>query len=693
MTARGLSYCRRVSVSLHTRWLSGGSQPPDAGYTPRMAPDRASTDARWRVLGRRALTGLTVAVVAYLAAVALWPSILDRLPSALAWFGQPNSAISILIALVLVLSLTYVFTRGRGNTGAPIAVVAGLAGLSALLGMASFIRCHAPDQPFFFTAVIWTAKLMRGDFPDGAAKCLHATPVAVYVAQLTALTAVVLSVVGVAATLLRSRFDRLRAFFARSVTAVVGIDDDSAPLIAAIAAARPRRSTLVVITGSPDRPCIGQARAQGARVVTVDFARTETWASLSLFRKLDALYLLDANATLNLARLDVLSEVGDTHGRKRLPVVVRIDDPWQASAWRAEQFDRARSETVATSDRWALDTVGLYEVTARKLVDQIIDADVDRVLICGTSRLTLALCAELAARQLDADYRGGHELPAAVVVDQGADDLVADHRRSRSELGLPADRPLITAVDAEPTVATLADLVDDATADRTAIVLVDADLDPTLATRVALRYPRTPTFAHTATHEAGTAPIGYSSARPVVGKLRMFETTMEIPDGQAHDSWELAARSIHERYDAEHPWSSLDEFYRESNRRQVANALWIVETHSDCTWRGTDDGRTWTPPDKSETAPLAQLAALGFDEPTALRMAQAEHEDWCRFYRANGWTHGTRDDAAKRHDFLLDWDEIAADPERRGRALTSLAVTLTKLRELGYQTAPKDSDA
>jgi hypothetical protein len=656
-----------------------------------------TTDRQWRLVGRYVLTSVTVAVVGYLAVLAAWPTIRDHLPAALSWFGRPNSSLSIAISLALVLALTYIYTRGKA--GAPVAVVACLAGLSAILGMASYLRCSDRTHPFFFTAVIWTAKLMRGDAGNGdecLARASADTPIAVYVAQLTALTAVVLSLVGVAAVLLRSQFDRLRIRGARSVTAVIGIDDDSAPLVTAIAGALSRGSVLAIVTGSSERPCIAQARAQGARIVTVDFARTESWASLSLYGKLDALYLLDANATLNLTRLDVLSEVGATRDRKRLPVVVRIDDPWQAAAWRAEQFDRARSEAVPAGDRWLRDTVGRYEVTARKLIGQIIAEGVEKIVICGTSQLTLALCAELAARQLDADYDGRAPLPDAVIVDDGADEVVADHRRSRTEMGLPAERPPITAVDERPTISTLTEqIADDPT--KTAVVLVDTDLDPTLATRIALRYPRTPVFAHTAAGAIGTAPIGYAQARPVVGRLHMFETTMEIPDGQAHDSWEIAARSIHERYvnpnggAAAQPWDRLDEFYRESNRRQVANALWIVETLSNRTWRSGTDEESWVPR-HADTQPLDQLAALGFDEPTALRMAQAEHEDWCRFYRANGWTSGERDNERKRHNLLVPWSEIEADPTKLTRALTSLAGTLTKLRELGYQTARKDDD-
>jgi hypothetical protein len=70
-------------------------------------------------------------------------------------------------------------------------------------------------------------------------------------------------------------------------------------------------------------------------------------------------------------------------------------------------------------------------------------------------------------------------------------------------------------------------------------------------------------------------------------------------------------------------------------------------------------------------------------------MARAEHQDWCRYYRGAGWRHGSvRDDASKVHDKLVDWPTIEADPSLLDSALSSLAATLSKLRELGYRSRP-----
>jgi len=97
---------------------------------------------------------------------------------------------------------------------------------------------------------------------------------------------------------------------------------------------------------------------------------------------------------------------------RRIPLIVRIDDPWHAAAWRAEQFG-------GSDTRWAADTVEKYEVTARRLLEDIVAQPVSRILICGTSPLTLALCADYAQRRLEREFfddRPDRPLPMITLV-------------------------------------------------------------------------------------------------------------------------------------------------------------------------------------------------------------------------------------------------------------------------------------
>ncbi len=658
-------------------------------------------------LSRRILSVIAALLVAYLAVLAAWPQARDGLPAGLQWFGRPNSAATIAIVVVVLILLGAALWRSGSSKrpGAPVAIVAGLALISAALGLVSYWRCHDDANPTFFTPVIWTVDLVKGGNADQSlvdGLCPAQTPVALDIAQLCALAAVFLTVVGAVMAVFRSRVDRLRVHFARSVTAIVDMDDDAQSMVSAVARTMDHRGTLAVLTANPDRACVLEARAQGARVIALDVTRPQALTSLSLWRRLDRLYLLSADPSSNLLRLQTITERLDEVGtRRRIPLIVRIDDPWQAEAWRAEHFG-------GSENRWAADAVGKYEVTAHRLLDRIIkDGSVRRILVCGTSRLTLALCSDLAQRQLEKNYYsapGDPALPALVLVAENAGEYEEDHENSRRRLGVPDDDLRVEAVCEAPTVSVLSTLLKDGVLGETAVVLVDADglagsaVDSTTGTRLAARFPTTPIFAWDPDAEVTEDRL------TIVGRLRTYRLSMDLPQGQAQDAWERAARLIHDRYAAESgrrsaaslPWDELDEFYRESNRRQVRNALWMVEAIGGHTWNVWDGEHDAVPiTNMRGRDPLEQLRLMGFDRDAAIAMARAEHEDWCRFYRKAGWRYGTpRDDTRKIHDKLDDWRVIESDPERFKVALASLATTLIKLRELGYRSRPvtKDED-
>lgn len=647
----------------------------------------------------RAVSVVASLVLGYLVALALAPQLRDRAPSSLQWFGRPGSwqSIAIVVTVLALLGVLVVRAQGVRRPGAPVAIVAGLALISAALGLVSYWDCHDDEHPWFFRPLMFTASVVKGGTGDqslGGQTCPSPTPVALEIARLSALAAIFLSVIGVAAALFRSRMDRLRVYFARSVTAVVDVDDDTLSMVSAIARTMDPRSTLVLITTSLDHPCVPEARNHGARVVAVDFDRPETLKTLSLWRKLDRLYLLSADPSSNLLRLKVIADrLAEVSRKQRLPLIVRIDDPWQAEAWRAMHFG-------GSDTRWAADAVGKYEVTARRLLDRIISTDrVDRILVCGTSRLTLALCSNMAQRQLERDYYAAPDedpLPRLVLVAENAEEYEQDYAMSRRRLGLSASSMQVQTVAERPSVPVLASLLADAS--DTAVILVDRDtsaassIDTTTGTRLAARFPNAPIYAWDATAQVTEDRLS------LVGKLRTYRLSMDLPEGQAQDAWERAARLIHDRYAAEaghrsagtRPWAELDEFYRESNRRQVRNALWMVEQIGGHTWNAwnatADDVDT---PNLRGLPPLDQLRLLGFERDEAIAMARAEHEDWCRYYRASGWRYGPqRDDARKIHDKLVDWAGIEADPDLLNAALGSLAATLSKLRELGYRSRP-----
>lgn len=647
--------------------------------------------ARWVV------SAVGLLLIAYLAVLALRPSILDSLPAALAWFGRPGSLPTLAIVVTVLLAacvLTFRANTNRRFVGVSFTVIAFLVAISAVLGLSAYWGCHDNNHSAFFTPLIWTAQLVKGGIGDtmmSGKLCPNPTPVGLEVARIAALSAIFTGLGGVVVGVFRSQVDRLRANMAESVTVIVGVDDDFQSIISAVARTLDRRSALVVLTGAGD-DLVQRARRQGARVVLVDFNAPSTVRSLRLWRHLGRLYLMSPDPAFNLLWLDLISRrLAEVGTKQRLPLIVRIDDPWLAEAWRGQYF--GGSDTL-----WAADVVGKYELTAGRLLDGIIAmGTIKRVFVCGTSQLTLALCANLTRRALERDFYtppGAVPLPALTLVGTDADQYLRDHEFYRQQAGFMSQGPDIDAASEGPTLPALLRLIDAGEPDATAVIFVDSNAANT-ATRLAARLPEMPVYSPDLNGSTADDSI------QVVGMLESYSLVLDTREGPVHDAWERAARLIHERYvatidpssprgPAAVPWAKLSEFYRGSNRRQVRNALWMVEQIAGHTWN------TWgSRPEQlsgheiAEAPPLEQLALLGFDHDAAMSMARAEHEDWCAYYRRNGWKYGKRrDDSRKIHDKLVDWSVVQSDPDLLNSAVRSLAATLWSLRQLGYRSQP-----
>ena len=246
------------------------------------------------------------------------------------------------------------------------------------------------------------------------------------------------------------------------------------------------------------------ARKHGVRVITVDFNREDTWTSLDLWDKLRRLYLLSPDASTNLLRLDLIKRRIDLDRKSRggrrnrhVPLVVRIDDPWQAEAWRAQQ--------MGSDDRWAPDAVGKYEVTAGRLLDRMIANDrVSRVIVCGASQLTLALCADMAQRRLEYEYYPADtEPPTITLVAESAEEYRNDHEYHRRQLGLSSNSLVVEAFSHKPTVPFVKSLLTDDRGGipvKSAVIIVDTDpiggssVDSSTGTRLAAQLPTVPMY-------------------------------------------------------------------------------------------------------------------------------------------------------------------------------------------------------
>ena len=170
--------------------------------------------------------------------------------------------------------------------------------------------------------------------------------------------------------------------------------------------------------------------------------------------------------------------------------------------------------------------------------------------------------------------------------------------------------------------------------------------------------------------------------QPTVRARRSPFLAIEPKEGAALDSWERAARVVHQSYlnrlgdhdrtkPAQRPWAELDPFYRASNVRLVTATLAAAESV----------GRSWGPP----TGGVAETTTTAVPPEQLEQMAELEHESWRRFYLEQGWRYGpARDDARRVHDALVPWSGLGAD--YRERAVRTVTDALGILHALGYRS-------
>ncbi|KQX66299.1 hypothetical protein ASD06_08100 [Angustibacter sp. Root456] len=621
-------------------------------------------------------TALTAALALVLAAVALRPSLATSLPQDLRRHVDSGAweTILLLAALGVAAFLCYWLPRRRQVRPFPVVAGAALSLLAVTLAMAAYWGCSGRQAPFW-TALHWTMALFVGNVMEpfgSSASCPAPMPLALQTARIAALA----TTFGVAAALVsvfRAQWDRLRARVARSVLLVTGIGDDALRLLERLAAHRPFGTSIVVLERDPAHPNIASARALGALVVLGDPAASEQLGVLLRDgRNLRAAYLLGERSSANIEVASRIVELVRGRGGRDGTVprlVVRIDDPWQAEDWRRRH--------VVDAPAVFSDTIGVFQVTARELLNHALRVRADRLVLIGSSALTLALLDELAQhRREEAEFSAPSSLDV-VVVDPEAAELLADHELHQSRYGnVGLTGPTGAGFEGSPASATVVgQLV--AGCERPLVVDTREPSSSSLraAERLAARLPACQVLVWT-DDEQGIAD------EALMGNLRAFGLTL-LADGKLpEDGWERIARRQHERHVAadpdptgtapgRRPWPELSDFYRQSNLRQIATTMKIAH-HA---------GRSWTRPAASSTgaSPLsdAEIDAL----------AHHEHEAWRHYLFTNGWRYGPdRSDHRLRHPNLLDWSSL--DDEARLKARDGVRNSFALLATLGYHPFP-----
>ena len=598
------------------------------------------------------------------------------LPGFLGAYGDPEAGWPVAVNVVAGLASygTWRWVNRRNNR--PFAVVLLGLGIATVLVLASasYARCPDPGLSSGWSVVTRVVGLVTNNYavdqfdPVKNPACdLGGVPLALQFARLTQLIVLLVAATSALAALLRTQVDRVAVRWSPRLSVALGVDATSAPLLPALASDA-GRFTLAVLTSDPAAAWVGQARAAGWRVVVTDPRRVGSLVRLltrpGRRHALRRLAVLAPDSTEAQRLMSVVTQA--IEGRRAVtgdhPVraLVRMDEAWQAEDWRRRYLSRI--------PEWIVDTISENEVTARLLVDDLLERGVDLVLLVGQSDLTFAVVAELAQRSREGAFaRAEKAVPPVVVVGPGADQVVEEHVLAQGRFGNSG----LDGVRAE-TGRSLEEVAADSVATHVAPGVIFSGAvsvaDQRLASRLGATHPGLVVYSrHTEVSGLG--------AEPLLAQVRAFGTTLDAGQGHPVDSWERIARLVHEDYvrswpdpddPARRPWPELAPFYRDSNVRQVLTVLGSAVAV----------GRSWGAGYGTESQPSADQLE---------EMARREHESWLRHLRHHGWTWAAElDRAAKRHPALRPWDQLPE--ESRARTREGVTDSLALLATLGYRS-------
>jgi hypothetical protein len=628
----------------------------------------ARTDAAHWVIW---VSGAVYAVGVALLALAVYVD----LPGFLDAYGDPKAGWPIGVNMVAggLAFGTWRFVNRRNSR--PFAVVLLALGLATVLVLAfsAYYACPEPHLSSGWGAFTRVVGLVTNNyyvdmFTTPSPGChTGGVPLALQFARLVQLIVLLVAATSAVTALLRTQVDRVVVRWSPRLSVVLGADVTSAPLLPALAAGGDR-STLAVLTSDPLAPWVGQARAAGWRVVITDPREQESLTRLLVRpggrHALRRLAVLAPDSTEAQRLMTVVQET--VEGRKSVtgdhPVraLLRMDEAWQAEDWRRRYLSRI--------PEWIVDTISENEVTARLLVDHMVERGVDHVLLAGHSDLTFAVVAELAQRGRErALVPDEARIPSVTIVGPGAVDVLEEHVLSQRRFG----NSRLDRVRAETGRDLDVVVHDTAKRDLAPAVLFSGDVevaDQRLASRLGATYPGLLVYSrHTEVTGLGTEPL--------LAQVRAFGSTLNAGQGRPVDSWERIARLLHEDYvraypdpddPARRPWNELAPFYRESNVRQVLTALGSAVAV----------GRSWGASAETASPPSAEQ----LDE-----MARREHESWLEHHQRNAWTWGaTRDRRGKKHPDLRPWDQLS--DESRAKTRRGVVDSLSLLETLGYRS-------
>lgn len=574
--------------------------------------------------------------------------------------------------------------------------------LTLVLGLASYAPCRG--QANLVSVPMWTLNLFTGQVENAnigptSVICGGEYPLAFQVARLLGIATIALAGVTLLVNASRSRLDRLWAHHARDIDIVVGVNEQSVGLIEALVAQRreepqvlpfyretarewlrrkfrPARR-VVVIRANREDPLLAKVEALGARVYQGDPTDASVLKRVMLrharriaVHRLFAVTSSQArNASIIKASLDATAQARQADPEAWLShefvprFVARFDDAREAQDFRLAHLDEAGC---------FVDAISSDELLAREIVARVREAATTTVAIIGDTPLTVALLDEFATRRAFARALEEHmaqqrrwpenhkhrspgtldnPIPQSVVL------CAREAGRIRDEwLAIRAPSELVEPFELVAESGNWEDAVHRLGPGPSRLAVIITEETPqaeSQALRVNRSQPPGMVFCRTA--DAAGVELPTPGRQAVV----RFGATLLQSRGVPEDSWTVLAREAHRRYanpeavrpgsrewgdPTDDPAAGLPDFYREDTLRQQR---WVLQAI-------TQRGFVWKPLRAGDPVP---------DLPDALivDVARSEHERWCAWRTANGWSWGdARADRAvmdreRRNPNLVDW--------------------------------------
>ncbi|NCD18405.1 MAG: hypothetical protein EOL89_00210 [Actinobacteria bacterium] len=559
----------------------------------------------------------------------------------------------------------------RHGTASYTPLVAGLVGGASAVVLAGGAYWHCSGTGTqVLTQIVWigelffgTASMPFGDVPG----CPAQPPISLAIAQVMALGVLSLAAVKLVLKFSEGFVQRRKVRRARNLALIVGSSDRVAYADAIAADCEPDALTVSIGEDAIDHKVSVPQRAVlhlSGQLTNPDFFRS------LLGRRREAnlreIHLVDPDATTNLRWFDAVRDaVGDPPEGRAVRALVRIENPWAAEEWRRSALD---------TGGWIVDAISSYETTSYELLRQITNRKHDRIILCGSGALALAVCevASQVRRELagvtqalaekDRPAPDGY-VPEVTLLGPAARALSENHAVHQRRFGnAETSFDVVEAPVTREWVERVA-----GTAASPAIVFTEAE--ETLPIEVAARHEHWAIFAF----DDGATGI---AERALVGGCRTFGLALHHAEDEPVGEWERMARQVHEVYLATttnltrptaKPWAKLSSFYRESNIRQVTNLIATVRSMG-FSWGANEDG--------------APAGSGILTDSQILRLAEAEHTSWREYYEGHGWVRGPRDDANRRHPSLVSWNEL--DQIDRDITVTGVRASLVMLESFGY---------